>query len=417
MENNKQFKKIIAIILILILMLICFGFGMYMAMTNKVMEDLAKEEVVYLGQITGKYSKTNKGSLTRDINFNLFWDVWDTVKTNYVGKKEISEKKMFYGALSGMVGSLGDPYTVFMDPKIAYEFENDLSGTFEGIGAEIGIKNDLLTIIAPLQGAPAEKAGLKAGDKIYAINNELTAGISIDLAIKKIRGPKDTEVILTIYRDGMDKPKNITVKRGIITIESIKTESTKDNIFIIKIINFNNDTFSLFNKAVKEILSKNPKGIILDLRNNPGGYLDTAIEISSEWIEKGIIVTEQFSEENKNEHLARGRARLKDYKTVVLVNQGSASASEIVAGALQSHKKAKIIGMKTYGKGSVQTLKEFQDGSSVKITVAKWLTPDGKCINDNGIMPDEEVDLTVEDYNKNKDPQMEKAVKFLNYKL
>lgn len=417
MKDKKLFKKIITVILILTLMLICFGAGMYMAMTNKVMEELAKEEVVYLGQITGKYSKANKGSLTQDINFNLFWDVWDAVKTNYVDKKEINEKKMFYGALSGMVGSLGDPYTTFMDPKITHEFEDDLLGTFEGIGAEIGIKNDVLTVIAPLQEMPAEKAGLKPGDKIYAINNELTAGLSIDTAIKKIRGPKDTEVVLTIYRNGADKPENITIKRGIITIKNIKTELTKDNIFIIKIMNFNNDTFSLFNNAVKEILSKNPKGLILDLRNNPGGYLDTAIEISSEWIETGTIVTEQFSEENKNEHLARGRARLKDYKTVVLINQGSASASEIVAGALQGHKKAKIIGMKTYGKGSVQTLKQFQDGSSVKITVAKWLTPDNICINDNGITPDEEVDLTVEDYNKNKDPQMERAVKFLNHKL
>ncbi|MBU0619897.1 S41 family peptidase [Patescibacteria group bacterium] len=416
MKNNKFYAKIISAILVLVVMLVCFGAGMYMSMTNKVMEELAKEEVVYLGKITGKYNKDSKGGLTQDIDFNLFWDVWDTVKANYVDKGKINEKEMFYGALSGMVASLKDPYTIFMDPKIAQEFENDLSGKFEGIGAEIGIKDDILTIIAPLSGMPADLAGLKAGDKIYAINDEITAGISIDVAVRKIRGPKDTEVVLTIYRNGAGKPEDIKIKRGVITIQSVKTELNDENIFVIKIINFNNDTFNLFNKAVREVMSKNPKGIILDLRNNPGGYLDTAIEIASEWIETGVVVTEQFSEENKNDYLARGRARLKDYPTVILVNQGSASASEIVAGALQSHKKAKIIGMKTFGKGSVQTLKEFQDGSSVKITVAKWLTPDGACINDNGIIPDEEIDFIIEDYNSNKDPQMERATEIIfNY--
>ena len=189
-----------------------------------------------------------------------------------------------------------------------------------------------------------------------------------------------------------------------------------DKIFVITITNFNNDTTELFKQAAQEAVEKNPKGIILDLRNNPGGYLETAVDVASEWIDQGVIVSEQFNTEKKNDYLRRGRARLKDFPTVVLVNQGSASASEIVSGALKDYGKATIVGMKTFGKGSVQTLDELNDGSSVKITVAKWLTPKGNNINEQGITPDVEVDLTSEDYDKGRDPQLDKAVELLNKK-
>ena len=282
--------------------------------------------------------------------------------------------------------------------------------------AEIGIRKDILVIVAPLAGMPAEKAGLKAGDKIYAIDGISTAGITIDEAVNKIRGVKNTEVILTISRDGIAKAKEVKIKRGIIVVKSVNTEMRSDKIFVIKMSNFNNDTSDLFKQAVSKIMEVNPKGIILDLRNNPGGYLDTAVEVASEWVEDGPVVTEKFTEEKKNEYLARGRARLKDFPTVVLVNQGSASASEIVAGALKDKKKATIVGKKTFGKGSVQTMEELPDGSSVKITVAKWLTPDGDCINELGIMPNVEVELTEEDFTNLKDPQLDKALEILGSK-
>jgi carboxyl-terminal processing protease len=222
---------------------------------------------------------------------------------------------------------------------------------------------------------------------------------------------------LSISRNGLEGLEDITIVRETIIVKSIRTNlEEKDNIFVIEITNFNDDTENLFNTAVKELLETNPKGIILDLRNNPGGYLDTAIEIASEWIESGVIVTEKYSEEKKIEHLARGRARLKYYPTVVLVNQGSASASEIVSGALQDYDKAMVVGKKTFGKGSVQTLTDLKDGSSIKITVAKWLTPSGRSINDEGIEPDIEIDLTPEDYNESKDPQMEEALSILRNK-
>ena len=412
-KKNKIFKRIAVTVLILILAIICFGAGMYVVQKNEIAKELARQEVVFAGKILGKYSQAPEGKLTQDIDFNLFWDVWDVLYEEHVDRDQLNEKEMFYGALRGLVASLGDPYTVFMNPQIAQEFEDDLAGTFEGIGAQIGIKNDILTIIAPLEDMPAEKAGLRAGDKVYAIDGESTTGISIDKAVRKIRGPKGTQVTLTIFRDDLEKAEDITITRGIIVVKSVKTELRDDNIFVVKITNFNDDTYGLFGQAAQEIIKQDPQAVILDLRNNPGGYLDTAIEIASEWIEDGAVVIEKFSEERKNEYLARGRARLKDYPTVVLVNQGSASASEIVAGALQDYGEATIIGMQTFGKGSVQTLEELEDGSSVKITVAKWLTPNGRCISEEGITPDEEVDLTIEDYEADKDPQMERAVEIL----
>ena len=412
-SKGNVFKGIAITVLALILAAICFAAGMYLAGENEVVKELANQEVVFLGKILGKYSQAPEGKLTQDVDFNLFWDVWDILKEEHVDRDQLNEKEMFYGALRGLVASLGDPYTVFMNPQIAQEFEEDLAGTFEGIGAQIGIKNDILTIIAPLEDMPAEKAGLRAGDKVYAIDDVSTAGITIDEAVRKIRGPKDSQVTLTISRDGLDEVEDITITRGVIIVKSVKTELRDDNIFVIKITNFNDDTMQLFNQAVQEAVKQNPAGIIFDLRNNPGGYLETAIEVASEWVEEGVIVIEKFSEERKYEYLARGRARLKDYPTVVLVNQGSASASEIVAGALQDYGKATIVGMQTFGKGSVQTLEDLKDGSSVKITVAKWLTPHGRSISEEGIAPDVEVDLTNEDYDADKDPQMDKAIELL----
>jgi len=418
-ENKKKgrwFKRIVIFSLVLVLMIASYGSGLYTAGKNEILKELARNEVVFLGNVLGTYSQAKAGVLTQDVSFGLFWEVWDTLKSDYVDRGKINEKELFYGALEGMTAALGDPYTVFMDPKLSQEFEDDLSGTFEGIGAEIGIRDEILTVIAPLDDMPAKKAGLRAGDKIYAINDEPTAGISVDEAVKKIRGPRGTSVKLTISQDGMDGIEDITITRSVIVVKSLKTEYRSDKIYVIKVSNFNEDTSDLFNKAVGDILVKNPSSLILDLRNNPGGYLDTAIELASEWIEDGVIVTEKYSDESREEHLARGRARLKDYKTVVLVNQGSASASEIVAGALRDYGKATIVGMKTYGKGSVQSLKEFTDGSSVKVTVAKWLTPNDDSINDVGIAPDIEVDLTIEDYQASKDPQMDKAVEILQNK-
>jgi len=413
-RKSKRLKITGLILLSLFLLIGAFGGGMILAQKNEFVKAVSIKEAVYAGKVYNKYITAPANKLSADVDFNLFWNVWDELKDKYVDKDRLDDKKMFYGAIKGMVESVDDPYTVFMEPKVAKEFSDDLAGTFEGIGAEIGKKDNIITIVAPLADMPAEKAGLQAGDKIYSVNGESTAGLSIYEAVDKIRGPKGTEVILTIFREGFEKTEDFKIVRQTILVKSVRTKMSDDEIFTITISNFNDDTSELFKRAAAEAVEKNPKGIILDLRNNPGGYLETAIDMASEWIDQGVIVTEQFNPEKKNEYLHRGRARLKDFPTVVLVNQGSASASEIVAGALKDTGKAAIVGMKTFGKGSVQTLRELKDGSSVKITVAKWLTPNGYNINHEGIKPDVEVDLTLEDYNKNIDPQVNKAIEILN---
>lgn len=414
--KKKIWKKISIGFIVLILLAASFGAGGYFSQKNEVLKGLAKKEVVYLGKLTGKYSSAGSGKLSQDVDFDLYWKVWDLLHEEYVDRDKLNEKELFYGSLKGLVAAAGDPYTVFMDPKIFEEFSNDLAGTFEGIGAEIGLKDEIITIVAPLPEMPAEKAGLKAGDKIYSIDSLSTAGMSVDEAVAKIRGEKGTEVTLSIFREGFSETKDYKLKRDKIVVKSVRTEAREDGIFVIRVSNFNDDTEGLFNEAVTSALSKNPKGVILDLRNNPGGYLETAIEMASEWVEDGVVVTEKFSEEKKNEYLSRGRARLKDFPAVALVNQGSASASEIVSGALQDTGEAIVIGKQTFGKGSVQTLEDLPDGSSVKITVAKWLTPKGNNITEKGITPDVLIDLTPEDFDKGKDPQMDMAVSILTGK-
>lgn len=412
-KRYKIFKKSFLVFVVLVLIFASFNLGVFIS-TTKQRQGLVTYEEIYSGEVLDLNSSVPSDKLQgEDISFDLFWDTWNIIKDNYVDKDSVTEKQMFYGALRGLVSSVDDPYTVFMDPKISQEFADDMAGTFEGIGAEIGIKDDVLTIIAPLPDMPAETAGLKAGDKVLAINGTSTLGISIDEAVNKIRGPKGTDVVLTITRKELDDVLDITITRDSIIVKSVRTEMRDDNIFVIEITHFNNDTEDLFNDAVREAVKRNPEGIILDLRNNPGGYLNTAIEVSSEWIEKGVIVSEKSGDGGVIDNNARGRARLDGFQTVVLVNGGSASASEIVSGALQDYHKATIVGEKTFGKGSVQALKFLNDGSSVKITVAKWLTPDGRSINDEGIVPDEEVGLTLEDFEAERDPQMDRAVEIL----
>ncbi|MDD4332895.1 MAG: S41 family peptidase [Patescibacteria group bacterium] len=413
-KERPWLKKIGWVFLVFILMGVSFGAGLYLPGKTEFAKNLAAKEVEYTGKVIGKYIFFSKDNFSQDVNFNLYWNLWDALKENYVDKDAIIDKEMFYGSLKGLAASLGDPYTIFMDPKMAQEFDEDMSGKFEGIGAEIGMRDEIITIIAPIDDSPAQKAGIKAGDKIIAIDGESTSSLTVDEAVKKIRGPKDTTVILTIARNGAEELQKVTIKRDTIIIKSVKTEMKDGNIFVIRLTNFNGDTADAFDKATIEVLKKNPKGIILDMRNNPGGYLETAVQIASEWIEKGVVVSEEFNNKTKNDYQSDGRARLKDYPTVVLVNQGSASASEIVAGALKDYKKATLVGKKTFGKGSVQTLKDFDDGSSLKVTIAKWLTPNGYNINKQGIEPDVDIDLTFDDVKADKDPQMDKALEILS---
>ncbi|MEI6288073.1 MAG: S41 family peptidase [bacterium] len=351
--------------------------------------------------------------LKKNVDFNLFWDVWNLVKDKYYDKK-IPETQLFYGALQGVVASLNDPYSVFMTPQGTNDFQDELSGNFEGIGAEIGLRSNLITVVSPLPDMPAIKAGLKAKDIILAINGTSTEGMTTDKAVSLIRGPKDTKVILKIYRESTRETKEITITRGTIKVQSVTWEIA-DNVAIIKMRQFNDDTVPLFDQAIVDIQKQNSlKGIILDLRNDPGGYLQSAIDVAGEWKSGDTVVSEKLRNGEETKHVSNKPARLSNYKTIVLVNEGSASASEIVAGALKDWGKATLVGAKTFGKGSVQELDNLSDGSSVKLTVAKWFTPNGSTIDQQGIMPDVKVEMKEEDYNKDKDPQLDKAKELIN---
>ncbi|BCX16067.1 MAG: peptidase S41 [Candidatus Parcubacteria bacterium] len=337
------------------------------------------------------------------IDFSLFWEAWNVLKSKYVSQEKVSDdRSLLYGSIAGLLSSLKDPNTSFFSPEDAEKFSQDISGEFGGIGAEIGLNKDgQLIVITPLKGTPAEKAGLKPQDKILKINNENTFGLSVEEAVRKIRGPKGTVVTLTIFREGWEKEKDFSITRDIIQIPTLdfKTlnfegkEDKKGKIAYIKLNNFYEKAPSLFYQAALKAIFSQAEGIILDLRNNPGGYLEAAVNIGGWFIEKGkTIVVEEFRDKSQNEtFVSRGPSIFKDVPTVVLINKGSASASEILAGALKENNGAIIMGEKSFGKGTVQELVNLSDQSMLKITVAYWLTPQGHRIDQNGIEPDIEL--------------------------
>ncbi len=374
----------------------------------------------YCGEEGGIYKGMELVSPAGKIDLSLFWESYNVLEKKYVGREEFDHEKMIYGAISGMVESLDDPYTIFMPPEETNQFFEDVSGVFEGVGMEIGIRNDQLQVIAPLEGTPAQKAGLRAGDKIFKVGDEHTRDLTIDEAVHLIRGPKGTEVVLTIARNGWEKTQEIKIIRGIIEMPSIKWELLEDDteadpIVYMRLYQFLGTTGSAFQTASVKILNTSAKKIILDLRNNPGGYLEVSQYIAGWFLEKDQIVTiEDFGpDQEKLEYLAKGNGAFKDFEIVVLMNQGSASASEILAGALRDNCGIKIIGETSFGKGSVQELERLRNGSSLKITVAKWLTPNGNLIAGKGIEPDIEVKMTNEDYEEGNDPQLDRAVELL----
>ena len=353
--------------------------------------------------------------LGKDADFALFWDVWKRVKEDYI-KKDTPDTKLFYGAIGGIVSSLDDPYSIFLDPTKAKEFNESLSGSFEGIGAELGMKKNQLLIMATLPGMPAEKAGLRTGDKILAIDKKTTTGLSIDDAVVKIRGKGGTKVTLTIYRDGELRERDIEITRDRIVIQSVRWEMKEDGIGYIQIVHFTEGTGDKFKEAVHDLLSKKMKRLVVDLRNDPGGYLDAAVTVAGYWVDGKTVVIEKYDDTQSDEYKGHVVPSLQDIPTVVLVNKGSASASEIVAGALQDYGKAVLIGETTYGKGSVQDVQHLKGGSQLKLTIAKWLTPKGRTIQDEGIKPDIVVEFTEKDYTDKKDPQLERAYQELKKK-
>ena len=363
---------------------------------------VAPQEAIFLN--------TNTGT-DREIDFSLFWRVWDLLKEKYIDHDTLDAKTLFYGAIDGMLAATGDPYTTFFSPKENREFKEDLSGSFDGIGAEMGIKNEILTVIAPLDDSPAARAGIQAGDRVLKINGESTGNLDIEEAVDKIRGPKGTKVILSIFRNGEEEIREITVERDTIIVKSVKFEM-RNGVALIRLSRFGDDTSSEFSGAVRQAVEQNARGVVLDLRNNPGGFLGTAIDLAGHFLPSGsVAVIEEHADKTRKELKTSGNGKLQTLPIVVLINEGSASASEILAGALKDNRgEVILVGKKSFGKGSVQELIPVSSDTSVKITVAHWLTPKGSAINNVGIAPDIEVALERDKDNPEKDNQLDRAM-------
>jgi carboxyl-terminal processing protease len=347
-------------------------------------------------------------SLSNQLDYSSVNQVYKILKTDFDGS--LDQKKLIDGLKTGLVNASGDPYTQYFSPKDAKTFNDQLSGSITGIGAELGSddQNDIV-IVSPLAGYPAEKAGLKPHDIIAAVNGNTTQGMSVDAVVSKIRGNPGTQVTLTIVR-GSAKPFEVTITREKITIPSVKYEED-GNIGYLKISQFTADTVNLAQKAAQEFKTKNVKGVVLDLRGDPGGYLNAAVGVSSLWLSDGqTVVQERRGNAVVGTEYANGNNLLKGLPTVVLIDGGSASASEITAGALRDNGYATLVGAKSFGKGSVQQVENLAGGAELKVTIARWYTPKGKNIDKQGIAPDTVVTISDQDVAAGKDPQKDKAM-------
>lgn len=355
------------------------------------------------------------------VDFKLFWDTWDLLSEHYLDKQALDPQKLFYGAIQGMVAAVGDPYTVFLPPEQQKITKGELGGSFEGVGIELGFNKDKrLVVIAPLDGTPAAKGGIKAGDMILGIDKKVTTALSLPDAVNLIRGQKGSVVTLTVLREGETDTRDIQLTRDTIVVKSVnlsfkKTQSGKE-IGILKLSRFGERTNDEWIAAVSDLLTHAPAGVVLDVRNNPGGFLDGAVFIASEFLDGGDIVLQENSQGQRLPYKVNRGGKLLQFPLVVLINKGSASASEIVAGALQDRKRAKLVGEKSFGKGTIQEAQELQGGTGLHITTAKWLTPNGRWVNSTeGFDPDFKIELpkSSDGVPTLEDPQMDKALELL----
>ena len=422
---NGSKKTLIRVLVLVIIIAGAFGAGAYVGF------DIGFERSI---STQGTSLLRNDNSLQPiGIDFTPVWKTWHILNEKYVPASTtlpVSDEDKVWGLIEGLAESLGDPYTVFLPPEDSAIFQEDINGNFEGVGMEIGIQDGILTVVSPLKGTPAYRAGILAGDKIITIDETSTDSLSIEKAVKLIRGPRGTTVTLTVAREGENEFIIIPIVRAVIEIPTIDThveygdgkisdenkDEPNDDVFVIQLYNFSAVSPGAFRDALRRFIESGKTKLILDLRGNPGGYLEVAVDMASWFLPLGkIVVTEEYGEKKEpNIHRSRGYDIFNEnLEMVVLVNNGSASASEILAGALKEYDIATIIGENTYGKGSVQELIDITPETSLKVTIARWLTPLGNSISDGGLTPDIVVEITPEDRKAEKDPQMERAVLFL----
>ncbi len=400
----QKFSKIRHVFIIALLIPTFFILGIYLGYNNRPPID----------KITGIANKQT--AVVTQTDFSPFWKVWDLINKKYPGASIVTDQQRVYGAISGLVGSLNDPYSIFFTPDDKKAFEEEISGNFSGIGIEVGIKDKILTVIAPLKDTPAYKANIKSGDKILKIDKIDTFDLSIEKAIKLMRGENGTTVTLTILHDGDKDPIEIKIVRDTINIPTLDTSERSDGIFVIKLYSFSANSASLFRDAMKKFSESGSDKLLLDLRGNPGGYLSAAVDMASWFLPEGkVVVSEDYGNNKKTQvYRSKGYNLFNDkLKFVILIDGGSASASEILAGAMQDHGRAKLVGEKSFGKGSVQEVIDVTTDTILKVTVAKWLTPNGKTIAEKGLTPDFPVEVTKKDSEAKKDAQLDKAVGLL----
>lgn len=344
--------------------------------------------------------------------FRPFWEAWDIVHSQYVDQP-VDDTLLVQGAIRGLLESLGDPHSLYMDPQVTKDENAILSGEYEGIGAWVDTGEEYLTIISPMTDSPAEKAGLLPGDKIIAVDGQDMTGMDPAAVRLKVLGPEGSVVVLTIVREGLEEPFDVSITRSKIVIPSVESKMLEGNIAYVKLTLFGEDTASNLHAHLQTLMAQNPEGIILDLRNNGGGLITAAVSVASEFINEGTILYEKFGDGSLVDYPAESNGLAIGVPLVVLVNEGTASASEIVAGAIQDYGLGKLIGVTTYGKGSMQYWMPISDGGTVRVTVAKWLTPNKRTIDKIGLTPDMVVERTVEDMTADLDPQLDAAIQVL----
>ncbi len=383
-----------------------------------------------------KVTLANKDVNAPSVDFSAFWKTWNTLNEKFVSasttKPTVDDQERVWGAIEGLAHSLGDPYTVFLSPKEKKMFYENIEGNFTGVGMEVGMRHEVLTVIAPLKGTPAYRAGIQPGDKIVQIDDTTTANLSIDEAVQRIRGEKGTKVKLKLVREDVDEPIDIDVIREIIEVPTLETEVKTakkdektgektsplvDNVYVLRLFSFTGDSVDRFRTALQDFAKSGTNKLIIDLRGNPGGFLEGAVDMASWFVPSGKVIVRQEGSRSEEEKVWRSKGydlHVNDIKLAILVNGGSASASEIFAGALSEHGVAKVIGTQTFGKGSVQELVEITPDTALKVTIARWLTPNGKSISEAGITPDIIIKMTGEDLKAGKDPQLAKAIEVLS---
>lgn len=360
----------------------------------------------------------NKVDNQTPVDFSPFWKSWKILNEKQIDASDTSAEDKLWASIQGLTQAYHDPYTVFFPPKETKAFEEEISGNFEGVGMEVGLKDDVITVVAPLKNTPAEKAGIQSGDKIIRIDGTPTINMTIDDAVDMIRGEKGTIVKLTVLREGVVEPLEISITRASIQVPTLATELRKDGVFVISFYSFSANASEEFRQSLIEFKASSSNKLLLDLRGNPGGYLNAAVDIASYFLPRGKVVVREIGKDNKEIEVLRSKGYdlledKKPFEMVVLINQGSASASEILAGALQEHKIAELVGMRTFGKGSVQEVVPVTSNTRLKITIAEWQTPNGKSISEEGLEPNKEIEWTPDETNPEYDNQLEEAVEIL----